>query len=154
MMMNIVFWRKLLKSVCYMCIYLCERHAESLKAGHKENENNHLNDRRFIMVIINGVCKTFVTTTLVERWIVTRESSAFARFLIILNIYRALFDFLTSSSLYSPQSVSCTLCSKCSIFSTRYFCFNFFLVLYDYNLLSVLALCQWTKEVHGRNEWY
>ena len=121
-----------------MCIFLCERHAESLKAGHKENENNHLNDRRFIMVIINGVCKTFLTTTLlVERRLVTRESSAFARFLIILNIYRALFDFLTSSSLYSPQSVSCTLCSKCSIFSTRYFCFNFFLTPSDYDLGSM-----------------
>ena len=151
MMMNIVFWRKLLKSVCYICIFLCERHAESLKAGHKENENNHLNDRRFIMVIINGVCKTFVTTTLVERWIVTRESSAFARFLIMFNVYRALFDFRTSSC---SRNGLHALCSNCSIFSTRYFCFNFFLVLYDYNLLNVLALCQWTKEVHGRNEWY
>ena len=121
-----------------MCIFLCERHAESLKAGHKENKNNNLKERRFIMVIINGVCKTFLTTTLlVERRLVTRESSAFARFLIILNIYRALFDFLTSSSLYSPQSVSCTLCSKCSIFSTRYFCFNFFLTPSDYDLGSM-----------------
>ena len=107
MMMNIVFWRKLLKSVRYMCIYLCKRHAESLKAGHNENKNNNLNERRFIMVVINGVCKTFVITTLVGRQEVTRESSAFARFLIIFNIYRALFDFLTSSSC-SSQSASCT----------------------------------------------